>query len=623
MIVVSIDDRHAQPRTQILKKHMTPEIFVTLALACGASLSTAASAQTLPFYPRPAEVVSSESPNSPGDSRLRISVTVSQDVGVQQVLVGNITACSESACYRPVTSTKTASLYTTKDGNAETVVEFAIPRAKILSVHFESLPGAKTVVGSVNIANPMVFDEEYFGESVLVVLGKSGGDESGRYAPQFAVAGPFHPAARSVYYNPAIATVARLGMSTTLSIPANATENPVIFNVAVHDTLDKFPLVDIYPAIFLSPPATLSSQEIRRGSALAASSATTGGYVPPEVSSKSLPKTGLIRLDSDAAAYIEKTNLATAESNAVVAAAAATDACSLFLSSKQQAISSALSTTGTVFIRGCESTPPYVHIAVSNTLDSREQGSLSYSIANRVRALLNLQTLPTFASGTQVAINGFTWNGDSGTTSGTGYALGFVQNNEVSLANNLVGGGLQSSGTYDSNKLVLNQESLGVAKWKEGSIPPLWVYNPALPPAFYVGSSTSIVKAGACASDANVNRWSAIGSTPGGRLIFISSTSAGTTSATELCSIFTGLGSNYAIRLDGSTATGMTIDGTLVNPITGSSALVYGPSRHIAYAVQMKYRSVQAGPTPVMYAGPNVPPPRNPCKVDPAPRRCQ
>ena len=597
----------------------TSSIFAIL----GFFLGSIANAQSIPFHPQSVEVMGSESANQSGQSRLRVSVTVDPGEEDKAVFVGNVTACSEVACYRPTTSTKSIALSTTSDGNALTVVEFAIPRIKIISVHFEGLAGAKTIAGSTRIINPMNFDSEYFGESVLVLLQKSVSGNVIRYSPRVAVAGPFHPAAQTVYYNPSVPTVAILGMATTLSIPRSATQNPVVFSVSVHDTLDRFPLVDIYPTIGLSPAAVLSSRQIRQGEGAAQSAEKSDAALlaPPASAVKSVPYTGLIRLDSSAESLVDRANLAAAQSSSTVSAtAAATDSCTLFLSSKELAISSAITGTGTVFLRGCENTPPYIHIAVTNVLDTREYGRISFeTVGGDARVLLRLKTLPVLALGSQVAINGFTWNGDSGITDGTGYALGFVQNETYAIANNLIGGGVQTFGTYDNNKLVLNQETHVVAKWKEGFAGPLWTYGSALP-SFIVGSSTSIIKNGSCSGDSSINRWSAIGSTPSGRLVFVSSTSSGTTSAAELCSVFASLGSNFAIRLDGSTATGMTIDGILVNPIVGSSALVYGSSRRIGYAVKMMSTAAVAS-TPVISAAPNVPPPTDPCKINP--RRCQ
>jgi hypothetical protein len=616
--------RYIGGRECILTNTRRSYVFSHISQACGiifaVCVATTALAQTLPFYPIPTETVSGNLENSPGLSRLKISLTTSKEAEIRELLVGNITACSESVCYRPVSPAKKIGVDTTKEGKAATVMEFAIPRIKIVSLHFESLAGSNALIGSVKVQNPMEFDKEYFGEDILVVLAKNGTGRNGEYIPQFATAGPFHPSIQSVYYNPTIATVARLPMSTLLSIPANATATPVIFNVAVHDTLDKFPMVDIQPTILFNKPAILTSREIFRSTNSATSSAT-GQAIRPDSSSKNLPRTGLIRLMSRDVDPSEMPVTASSESNITASSVTAADACLGFLGSSQQAIDSALSTTGTVFLRGCETTPSAIHIAISNTVGGKVIGSISYtnSAVNPQRFSLALRTLPTLAVNSQIGINGFTWSGDSGIGSGTGYALGFVQDRGIFLANNIIGGGtaFQDASNTDNNKLALNQAFGQVARWAEGRSGTLFPNDNFISTLFLVSSSTSIVKAGVCASDTTANRWSAIGSSPNGRLVFISSTSEGITSAAGLCAIFTSLGVNNAIRLDGSTASGMTIDGVLVNPITGSASFVYGSARHIAYAVQMKYASFSYGPTPVINTPQIVPTPRNPCRVNP------
>ena len=67
----------------------------------------------------------------------------------------------------------------------------------------------------------------------------------------------------------------------------------------------------------------------------------------------------------------------------------------------------------------------------------------------------------------------------------------------------------------------------------------------------------------------------------------ISSTSNGTTSAAELCSVFKALNISDAIRLDGGPSAAMSITGYVKNPLVGLYYLKYGDLRNIAYALAL------------------------------------
>lgn len=99
-----------------------------------------------------------------------------------------------------------------------------------------------------------------------------------------------------------------------------------------------------------------------------------------------------------------------------------------------------------------------------------------------------------------------------------------------------------------------------------------------------ISSSTSVVFNDSCANDSHTDRWSAFGSRHSGRSVFLSSASEGSTNAKEMCRVFRALGISNAIRLDGSSAAAMTINGELVNPLTGIHGAIYGEARYIPYA---------------------------------------
>jgi hypothetical protein len=104
-----------------------------------------------------------------------------------------------------------------------------------------------------------------------------------------------------------------------------------------------------------------------------------------------------------------------------------------------------------------------------------------------------------------------------------------------------------------------------------------------------LSSSTSVLKYNtACSGDTTSNRWSAIGAGPG-VMVFVSSTSGGSTNANELCGIFSAMGANNALRLDGGPSSGMMVGNAFVNPLTGLASFKYGNARWIAYAVQASW----------------------------------
>lgn len=98
-----------------------------------------------------------------------------------------------------------------------------------------------------------------------------------------------------------------------------------------------------------------------------------------------------------------------------------------------------------------------------------------------------------------------------------------------------------------------------------------------------LSSSTSIVRDGVCMNGTETDRWSAVGWTPFADVVFVSSAGNEGTNVNELCEVFLALGVNNAIRLDGGTAASMSVDGRLVNPLTGPLGRGLGGSRRVAW----------------------------------------
>jgi Phosphodiester glycosidase len=483
-----------------------------------------------------------------------------------------------------------------------------VPFSKFVSVHFETVRGLKVFEGNVQLVEPLVLENNVLGGEILVVGSKASNMSRTVYQPTTAVGNLHSPFRQSVYYNPRFATKAELKFSTTLFLPKNASQSAQIFSVAVHDTGDKYPLVDIFPEIQLRVPASIATQELEPApSESARTRASAQGKI------RSFQKTGTLRFDGKQS-FSSQTQIVETTLNS-------SDACAAWISSISSQISAALSTTGSVYLKGCESLAPFVHIVVSNNSDSRTSMRSVYSLTGEPSSRLQLSLIESWASGSQVTLNGFTWAGDPGYGTGKGYALGFVQQDTNCIGNNASGGGCSSTEPKDSNKLVFRIWPGRLAEWRESINSPIWTDGDTN--GVTIGSSsTSVVKGGLCSGDSLSNRWSAFGTTPDGRMVFASSISDGSTTAAELCPVFKALGANNAIRLDGSTATGITIDGARRNPIIGSFSFLVGPSRYIGHALRVGYRSgAMPGGTPSIDLDGTVQTPRNPCIRNP--RLCQ
>ena len=115
--------------------------------------------------------------------------------------------------------------------------------------------------------------------------------------------------------------------------------------------------------------------------------------------------------------------------------------------------------------------------------------------------------------------------------------------------------------------------------------------SPPLAPGYalnLISTSTNVVRDGICQVPGFVSRFSAVGASPT-RMVMVSSTSGGTTSAAELCPIFQALGINNALRLDGGPSTALVVNGVVKNPLTGLYWIKYGDLRRIAYSLDVRW----------------------------------
>ncbi|MPQ56308.1 phosphodiester glycosidase family protein [Duganella sp. FT27W] len=551
-----------------------PTLILTSALCLSAQ------AAHYPFQPTTVADYSNTDARDVSTKRLRLAISTEGLKPDQDVKIGDLIFCSSTACFRPSPKSY-VTIHSTLEGRATILFDSSVPYGEIKSIYFGETPGQKTVSGQVSLKAPLVLGKDVQGADILVVLKKKISTGKVVYFPQQAVSSYLDNEAEVVYYDPASAASVQLPLGVNLRIPAGATENAQIFSVAVRNVGNAYPSIDIFPYIETKKEFSVTSEVMARGKSATIVPQTpepTSGVTRSSVSSdssgtvtKKFTKTGLLkisRLDREGDA-----NSLNASSNAVVV-----NQCWETLSNpaNQNTIESYLQQTGFLNVNWCENTAPFVHIGIINTMGVQASAGLAYSA--KYPEVMNLKTISELnsLSKSAITVNGFYWAGDEGTgPNQTGRPSGYAK-----FGNEMIGVNY-TSGVSQGNKRVLatvNNNYRG--KWLDYDK----IYN-FLPDTFVISSSTSIRKDGVCTTDTLKNRWSALGEKDG-RYVVISSTSDGETSAYDLCTIFSLLKIDNAIRLDGGPSTGMTFGSTLVNPLTGWARLKYGSQRHIAYSVK-------------------------------------
>ena len=550
-----------------------------------------------------------------GFTRIRVHIVAATPDAAGSISLGSVAVCSaRQVCYESGVSSR-ISLATTSRGTAARLADMEVPLGEFTEVRLLTRGGERAVEGAIALSQPLLLDGTFQGGQILVVLGRSASKDK-RLVPVEAVASSYQPQAQYVFYHPGTTTQASLSYGVNITIPEGAQQASQIFTVGIHDTGTSHPLVDIFPRVALKKSAFILFKPIERGVPTTPPGISRQTPAPEVATPAGMQMTARTRSATETrllsiAATGTHGNLdvdTSAESGGQVAAASGpcnpagwcncSDALSFPLN--QQIIADGMVPTGTVYLDWCTTIPPYIHIAVSSLADSRERFTIRHdplvAAFSSDRRDLPLRRLTDWSTYTQVMLNGFTWSGDEGTGPGQyGRAQGYVANFYNTLGVNISTGGPCPGGViircedYSSggNKRVMFIPVNGPSpiSWLDYS-----TTNAIQTGSFsYVSSSTSIVKDGVCASDTLTNRWSAVGTTSAGRMIFISSTSAGQTSAAELCSIFLALNSYNAIRLDGGPSAGITIDGTLRNPLTGLAFVKYGTARYVPYALKMSY----------------------------------
>ncbi len=505
--------------------------------------------------------------------------------------MGALTICSDSACFR-APAMDYVNLSSLEHGKGTVVADIAVPPMTVRSLRFESTTGPSKLDGAVVTPKmPLVVEPGYQGGEVLVLFRQRADGPHTVFEPVANGSGLVHSSFVSIHYSPAVPLTAEGGMGTSLHIPAGALAEPQVFVLQTDDRRDAYATLSISPKVKFSKPAVAIFNPIRKF--------PLTNWLPPSdknfKAQDSLKPAEPVRIEFTETGVIHgegPLKSSRLESETIDVPGSSSCAEVLGFSTNQQWIDNQLSETGLAYIDWCIRTTPNVHIAIVNMGDSREQYSIPYTLSGPMsdgRHLL-LKPITFWSSGSQIAVNGFTWSRDDGTAPDQlGEADGYMYSAGVVRGNNREGGGMAGgSGKSAGNKFVMgfgtSNSVLGFfEKSAVGASMGAYGYNT-------VSTSTSVVKGGKCTTDNLYSRWSAVGAVAGGRLVFISSTTEDTTTAAALCPLFKALGVQNALRLDGGPSAVMAINGQVLNPLQFPYSLKYGPLRNIAYALKVNRR---------------------------------
>lgn len=564
--------------------------FIMLSIS---TVTLSAVAQVPSRYPIPVKNFTSASELNANASRMKISVLA--DGQGDTALISGLVLCSRSTCYKPSTE-QTVSIKNTANGSSSIVGDFLIPPDTIESIYFEDSKSSGAISGSIKLASPLKVEKGFYGAEMLVVLKKINARGRVEYRPASVATNLLREGATSVYYVPSKPLVYNLPYDAVLKIPANALPATQIFSVAVHDTGDRLPMVDIYPYVDLAQPAVLDRTPLQRPSE---SLAKVGVLRTPTVPRPGVLHTPASKVEGATSKSIRKTGVIKSSDTGASAAPLgqvtlmAGDDCFQMLArpENQQAIANATSANGVVNVNWCENISPFVHIAFINMNDSRVKYNIqfklwSWEISNGMGPWLSLKRITDAPVYSIVGVNGFTWSGEEGTGEPQwGLARGFTRSAGSWLSTNSnQGGNLQPNGSAGSQHFVMTYGSNRADPiFFETQYVQAWPFGREV-----VSSTTSIAKGGVCSDAPTQSRWSAVGAAAG-KMVMISSTSDGETSGSELCPLFKAFGVGNAMRLDGGPSAAIIIDGNIKNPLTGLYSFKYGSLRRIPYFLRASH----------------------------------
>lgn len=274
---------------------MTMKIAAIFLWAVVCFLASGASQAAPKYYPRTVPQVDAKQSHVEGYSRLKISVSLNDAKVDSDVIVGNVSVCSDTTCYRPEMPNKRIGLYNTSNGKAELIYEVLIPVDEIKSIHFDEVAGAKVVVGDMNLSSALKLDSmRAQGGEILVLLKKKQGGTRTIYYPDSSAVGFYHSDGTSVYYNPAFTATVKLKMGVEWNIAGGALAMPQVFLVGVHDVGDLYPMVDIYPEVRFTAKSSIRANLLRNAPGFSPANAQN---VADEPATRSVKKTGVFRFE--------------------------------------------------------------------------------------------------------------------------------------------------------------------------------------------------------------------------------------------------------------------------------------------------------------------------------------
>lgn len=179
-------------------------------------------------------------------AKLRLSITSNVHEPNAFARIAGISICSAAQCI-DVAAPSSVPLSITSQGQSTAIAEYSLPFMDVESIRFKSLPGPGLLQGEADLPQALRLTAETSRGAVLIVAQRQGAG----FAVQSAAANYWNPEGITFFYNPTFPTVVNLPHGVKLTLPAGATSSPQVFYVAVHDTGDEYPLIDVYPQVRL------------------------------------------------------------------------------------------------------------------------------------------------------------------------------------------------------------------------------------------------------------------------------------------------------------------------------------------------------------------------------------
>jgi hypothetical protein len=239
-----------------------------------------------PFIPQAVAVVDGTTDIAGGHVVLRVNLTNADSTVESNIAVGRTAVCSDTACFQSNSPPQFTSAFDTRDGQSQLIVQIAVPAMTVRSLRFGDIGLANRVAGDIVLASPLELTPAFQAGEIMVVVKRGRGAGRSMLTATHAVGTLYSPERQKIFYNPDIATRAKLRLGVELDIPAGAAVTPQLFSVAVHDTGDEHPVVDIFPELKLKKTMVLSSAGLR------------GVDGPSRPKTKHIDSTGFVRISA-------------------------------------------------------------------------------------------------------------------------------------------------------------------------------------------------------------------------------------------------------------------------------------------------------------------------------------